>query len=217
MRGHARRPQAGHDHDHECRPGHLPLARQDASRVPGPPGTTTARSGLSRTRRHDPSLADRIIAASLWGWTVGSWSMSCPRRCARRSSRSPSSRPRAAAACRLHRPRTRRQSAPRRRSRHPPRRRRRHRLADRGRTGITERDGARRCHGHIDPLGGMPTHSTSPRHSGRSGSRSIDMTSSDDSTHRLCRRRRRSGRSPDRAGSRSRPMPSGSRTRMVSG
>ena len=41
--GDARRPQARHDHDHKCGAGHLPLARQDASRVPGhlerrPPG-----------------------------------------------------------------------------------------------------------------------------------------------------------------------------------
>ena len=46
VRRHARRAQAGHDHDHQRGPGHLPLARQDAGRVPRPPRASAARPRL---------------------------------------------------------------------------------------------------------------------------------------------------------------------------
>ena len=42
VRGHARRPQAGHDHDHRLGPGPLPDPRPDPRRVLRPPGPPRA-------------------------------------------------------------------------------------------------------------------------------------------------------------------------------
>ena len=52
LRGHARRPEAGHDHDHVGRPGAVPLPRPDPRRVLRPPGPgRTGRLAGPLTRR----------------------------------------------------------------------------------------------------------------------------------------------------------------------
>ncbi len=50
VRGHARRPQAGHGDDHEPRPGPVPDERQDARRVLRPPRAADARRLTPRRR-----------------------------------------------------------------------------------------------------------------------------------------------------------------------